>query len=91
MTSSTSNEIRDAISEIVVEELELDIEVDELDPHADLIDEYGADSLGLIQVLAQINKTLGIRVPREEAADLRTLDLLVAKTVRLQAEQGSDK
>ncbi|MCX4593241.1 MULTISPECIES: acyl carrier protein [Streptomyces] len=79
----TDDVVRNATLDIIVDELELDIEPDEVDVHADLIDVYGADSLGLIQVLARVNKQLSIRVPRELAVDLRTVDLLVQQIVRI--------
>ncbi|MGY0020182.1 acyl carrier protein [Streptomyces sp. cg35] len=75
--------IRETTLDIIVDELELDVEPDEVDAQADLIDFYGADSLGLIQVLARVNKQLSIRVPRELAVDLRTVDLLVQQIIAI--------
>lgn len=75
--------VRTTTLDIIVDELELDVEPAEVDVHADLIDEYGADSLGLIQVLARVNKELSIRVPREQVVDLRTVDLLVRRITEI--------
>ena len=75
--------VRTTTLDIIVDELELDVDPAEVDVHADLIDEYGADSLGLIQVLARVNKELSIRVPREQVVDLRTVDLLVRRITEI--------
>ncbi|MFC9537083.1 acyl carrier protein [Streptomyces sp. NPDC056975] len=83
--------IQNTTLDIIVDELELDLEPTEVDVHADLIDIYGADSLGLIQVLARVNKELSIRVPRELAVDLRTVDLLVAQIILIRDGKGGDQ
>ncbi|WP_329120890.1 acyl carrier protein [Streptomyces sp. NBC_01465] len=83
--------IRDTTLDIIVDELELDAEPAEIDVHADLIDFYGADSLGLIQVLARVNKELAIRVPRERAVDLRTVDLLMQQIIRIRDGKDGDQ
>jgi len=83
--------IRNTALDIIIDELELDAEPDEVDLDADLIDIYGADSLGLIQVLARVNKELSIRVPRELAVDLRTVDLLVQQIVRIRDAKDGDQ
>ncbi len=88
-TALVSDEtIRETTLDIIVDELELDAEPDEVDTHADLIEVYGADSLGLIQVLARVNKQLGIRVPREQAVDLRTVELLVQAIIAIRDGKG---
>ncbi|MFR0353162.1 acyl carrier protein [Streptomyces sediminimaris] len=83
--------IRSTTLDIIIDELELDAEPAEVDLNADLIDIYGADSLGLIQVLARVNKELSIRVPRELAVDLRTVDLLVQQIIRIRDAKGGDQ
>lgn len=65
--------INDAITTIVIDELELDETIDSIDVDADLKEEYEADSLGLIQVLARLNKEIGVAIPRDQAGDLTTL------------------
>nr|WP_223244062.1 acyl carrier protein [Streptomyces sp. CBMA156] len=71
--------------EIVIDELELDVEPGEVDLTANLIDDYEADSLGLIQVLARVNKELAIRLPREEVGELRTVDEIIRRIIQLRA------
>ncbi|SOE13642.1 acyl carrier protein [Streptomyces sp. 2323.1] len=86
MEAKLSDEtIKQVTVEIVVDELELDVEPDEVDLTANLIDEYEADSLGLIQILARVNKELAIRLPREEVGDLRTVDQMVRRIIELRA------
>lgn len=89
ITAITDEMVRATTLNIIVDELELDVEPAEVDVHADLIDEYGADSLGLIQVLARVNKQLSIRVPREQVVDLRTVDLLVQRIIGIRDGKDS--
>ncbi|MCG8917198.1 acyl carrier protein [Actinokineospora sp. PR83] len=90
MESKISDEMVKRVTlDIVVDELELDVEADEVNLTADLVDEYEADSLGLIQVLARVNKELAIRLPREEAVDLRTVDALVRRIIQIRDGEGA--
>ncbi|MFJ3763167.1 acyl carrier protein [Streptomyces sp. NPDC090082] len=91
-TKLSDETIKRVTLEIVVDELELDVEPDEVDMNANLIEEYEADSLGLIQVLARVNKELAIRLPREEVGDLRTVDEMVRRIIQLRTdEETSDE
>ncbi|OZD18150.1 hypothetical protein CH253_16825 [Rhodococcus sp. 06-156-3C] len=63
----------DAVTTIVIDELELEETIDSIDADADLKEQYEADSLGLIQVLARLNKEIGVAIPRDQASDLTTL------------------
>lgn len=85
----TDETVKKVTLDIVVDELELDVEPDEVDLAADLADVYEADSLGLIQVLARVNKELSIRLPREEASDLRTVDALVRRIIEIRDAEGA--
>ncbi|MEU3726606.1 acyl carrier protein [Streptomyces sp. NPDC031705] len=88
-TQLSDETIKQVTLEIVVDELELDVEPDELDLNANLMDEYEADSLGLIQILARVNKELAIRLPREEAGTLRTVDEMVRRIIELRAGEAA--
>jgi acyl carrier protein len=91
MTTSVSDKtVLDTTLSIIVDELELDVEPDGVDLNADLVEEYAADSLGLIQVLARVNKELSIRVPREDAGKLTTVALLVDHIIRIRDAKESD-
>lgn len=83
--------VRATTLNIIVDELELDVEAAEVDVDADLINEYGADSLGLIQVLARVNKELSIRVPREQVVDLRTVSRLVQRIIDIRDGKDGDQ
>lgn len=78
MTQKTINagpelaELKQSIRQIVAEELELDPA--ELTDSADFVEEYDADSLSLITVVARIEKEVGIVVPRDRFAEMSTLD-----------------
>jgi acyl carrier protein len=76
---------------IVIDELELDLDPHAVDLNADLIEEYGADSLGLIQVLARVNKELAIRVPREDVGKLTTVGLLVNQIISIRNAEESGR
>ncbi|MFD8703238.1 acyl carrier protein [Kitasatospora sp. NPDC059648] len=86
-TKLSDETIKQVTLEIVVDELELDVEPDEVDLTANLIDDYEADSLGLIQVLARVNKELAIRLPREEVGELRTVDEIIRRIIQLRAAE----
>ncbi|MBD0670551.1 acyl carrier protein [Streptomyces sp. CBMA156] len=84
-TKLSDETIKQVTLEIVIDELELDVEPGEVDLTANLIDDYEADSLGLIQVLARVNKELAIRLPREEVGELRTVDEIIRRIIQLRA------
>jgi acyl carrier protein len=71
-----------ALRVIVAEELELDLLADQLDEDADFVEEYDADSLGLIQVLARIERELGVVIPPESIAEMTSLRSVVELTAR---------
>jgi acyl carrier protein len=60
------------LREIVAEVLEL--EPEELTDTAGFVEEYEADSLRAIEVLARIEKRYGIEIPQEELAEMRNLE-----------------
>jgi acyl carrier protein len=77
--AKTSTEERDMthaqhleeLREIVAEVLELD--VDELTDVGDFVEDYEADSLRAIEVLARIEKRYSVEIPQEELAEMRNL------------------
>lgn len=71
-----------ALRVIVAEELELDLPADQLDEDADFVEEYDADSLGLIQVQARIERELGVAIPPEAIAEMTSLRSVVELTAR---------
>ena len=91
MTSAISDKVvLETTLDIIIDELELDLEQQAVDLNADLVQEYGADSLGLIQVLARVNKELSIRVPQDDAGELTTVGLLVDRIIRIRDAKDHD-
>lgn len=70
--TGTPSALQDKIREIVAEELELDR--DELSDTGHFVDDYDADSLSLITVIARIEKELGVAVPRDQLTEMTTLE-----------------
>jgi acyl carrier protein len=68
---NTATDLEGQVREIVADELEL--ADGELNYTADFVDDYGADSLSLITVIARFEKELGIAVPIEGRAELVNL------------------
>jgi acyl carrier protein len=75
------SEIESRLTKVLVEELGLDearITVD-----ADLEDDLEIDSLGVVELLMALEDAFGVKIPDEEAEDIRTVgetvDLLEAK------------
>jgi acyl carrier protein len=64
-------DLQQKISEIIAQELEL--EPSELTETGDFVDEYDADSLSLITILARIEKEAGVVVPQNELENMRNL------------------
>ncbi|MCT9930518.1 acyl carrier protein [Planotetraspora sp. A-T 1434] len=78
-------DIREKVRDIISQELEL--EAGELTETGHFIDEYDADSLSLITILARIEKELGLILPQDELPNMPNLqgvyevmDKLVGKT-----------
>jgi acyl carrier protein len=61
----------DELREIVADVLE--IEPGELDPNADFVETYDADSLRAIEVLARIEKRYNCEIPQSELAEMQNL------------------
>lgn len=68
------------LREIVAEVLEL--EPEELSDTGDFVDEYEADSLRAIEILARIEKQYKIDIPQAELAEMRTLKAVYGVVAR---------
>ena len=68
----------DKIREIIADEL--DVEIDEVTPGSDIIEDLGADSLAIVTIIMTIEDLYGITIPDEAVIELRTPDA-VAKYV----------
>ena len=67
------------ISEKVVEMLasQLNIEKAKLVPNARLIEDLGADSLDMVEMLMLVEEEFGISIPDDDAMDLKTVEDIV--------------
>jgi acyl carrier protein len=64
--------LHERVREIILEELEL--EPAELTATGHFVDDYDADSLSLITIVARIEKELGVAVPQDEMENMPNLD-----------------
>jgi acyl carrier protein len=61
----------DKVKEIIVREL--GVERDKLTDNASFIDDLGADSLDIVELVMEFEKEFNIDIPDEEAEKLRTV------------------
>ena len=62
------------IIEIIAKQLKAD--VNDITPDTDIIDDLGADSLDVVELLMTIEDKYGITVPDDEVQNLRTIRLM---------------
>ncbi len=68
----SAEQLDEILSDVITEALEL--EPDELEPEGRFIEEYGGDSLRAIEILAQLEKRLGIEIPQERLPEMVNLN-----------------
>lgn len=66
------NEVFKKIKEIVVEQLE--VKESEVVPEAKFVDDLGADSLDIIEMIMSVEDTFEIEIPDEDAEMLITIE-----------------
>ena len=66
-----SAEIQERICEIIAEQLSQDLE--EVVPEASFIDDLGADSLDLVELVMHMEEEFDVEIPDEEAENIRTV------------------
>ncbi len=75
------SEIESRLTKVLTEELGLD--ESQITMEADLEDDLEIDSLGVVELLMALEDAFGVKIPDEEAEDIRTVgetvDLLEAK------------
>ncbi|MEH1123231.1 acyl carrier protein [Micromonospora sp. CPCC 206061] len=81
-TDPRLEELRAIVAEV------LEVEPEELTDTGDFIDEYEADSLRAIEILARIDKVYKVEIPQSELATLRNLKLVHDALVRYAGGQG---
>ena len=65
------NALTEKIHSIISEQLGVD--ASELVPEASLLDDLGADSLDVVELVMAIEEQFGIEVPDEDAENIRTI------------------
>ena len=66
-----SAEIQERICDIIAEQLSQDKE--EVVPEASFIDDLGADSLDLVELVMHMEEEFDVEIPDEEAENIRTV------------------
>jgi acyl carrier protein len=61
----------DKVKEIISKELEVDVK--QLAPEAKFIEDLGADSLDIVELVMALEEEFGIDIPDDEADKLRTV------------------
>ncbi len=61
----------DKVKEIIAKELEVDVK--QLSPEAKFIEDLGADSLDIVELVMALEEEFGLDIPDEDADKLRTV------------------
>ena len=64
-------EILDKVKAVVVDQL--NVEEDEVVEDASFIDDLGADSLGIVELVMALEEEFGISIPDEDAESIKTV------------------
>ncbi|ELA09502.1 hypothetical protein MOMA_03830 [Moraxella macacae 0408225] len=70
-----SNEIEQKVKNAVAEQLSL--EVDKISNEASFIDDLGADSLDLVELVMSFENEFGLTIPDEDSAQITTVQKAV--------------
>jgi len=67
------------MEEIIVKNLmeQLELERDEIKPESRFIEDFSMDSLDMVEMLIDLEKETGIKIPNEEIKDIHTVGELV--------------
>ncbi len=66
-----SQEIESKVIKIIAEKL--GIEEDEIKPEASFVDDLGADSLDIVELVMELEEEYGIEIPDEDAEKIKTV------------------
>ena len=81
-------EILEKVRRMIAEKLGIDL--DDVKEDANIIEDLGADSLDLVDIVMYVGDTFGIRVEDEELEKIKTLKDIVDGIVK-KLEGGSDE
>lgn len=68
------------MKELIVKNLmeQLDLSEDEITMESNFVDDFEMDSLDMVEMLIELEKQTGIKIPNEEVKDLKTVGQLVS-------------
>ncbi|AEJ39408.1 acyl carrier protein [Sulfobacillus acidophilus TPY] len=69
---ATKEEIFDKVKEIIVDQL--GVEEEEVTPEASFIDDLGADSLDIVELIMALEEEFGLEIPDDEAEKISTVN-----------------
>ena len=72
MESEVFERIRDYLAD------QLDIEAEKITPESDIINDFGADSLDVIDMITTLSDEFGVELPDEELENFHTVGDVVA-------------
>ncbi|MGI6161663.1 MAG: acyl carrier protein [Christensenellales bacterium] len=67
------------MEEIIIKNLmeQLDLERDQITPESSFVDDFDMDSLDMVEMLIELEKATGIKIPNEELNEIKTVGALV--------------
>ena len=66
-----NSEIFEKVKKIIADKL--DIEEDKITPESSFLDDLGADSLYIVELIMELEEEFGIEIPDEDAEKIRTV------------------
>ena len=66
-----NSEIFEKVKKIIADKL--DIEEDKIKPESSFLDDLGADSLDIVELIMELEEEFGIEIPDEDAEKIRTV------------------
>lgn len=70
------DEIFDKVKEVIVDQLS--VEEDDVVEEASFVDDLGADSLDIVELVMALEESFGVSIPDEEAEGIKTVGDAVA-------------
>ncbi len=68
------------MEELIIKNLmeQLELERDEITPESRFVEDFSMDSLDMVEMLIDLEKQTGIKIPNEEVKDIHTVGALIA-------------